>query len=121
MQEGAVTLLVDGVILYRDRRFAEIVSSPLEGLLSQSIYHHFAPEDSQSPTVYSLYSVVQSPDSSYDDFDLQNQRSEPIPLHIAVNALQFSQFCMKMAKAGRNWSIKGHKVSNRENYDFLVF
>lgn len=89
MQDGAVTLLVDGVILYSNRRFADIVSHPLETILSQSIYQHFMPEDRQR--FMEFIQVAQSPSSIYSEFALQNQQGESIPVQIAANALQFSQ------------------------------
>jgi len=38
MQEGAVTLLPDGVILYCNQRFAEMIQKPLEEVIGSSIY-----------------------------------------------------------------------------------
>jgi len=38
MHEGAATLTADGVILYGNRRFAEIVGTPLEEVIGGSIY-----------------------------------------------------------------------------------
>jgi PAS domain S-box-containing protein len=89
MHEGAITILVDGVILYSNRRFAEIVSYPLEAMLSQSIYQHFMPEDHLRFTEF--LQAAQSSESVYGEFALRNQQGEPIPAHIAANALQFSQ------------------------------
>jgi PAS domain S-box-containing protein len=39
MHEGAATLTADGVILYCNRRFAEIVGTPLEEVIGGSIFH----------------------------------------------------------------------------------
>jgi PAS domain S-box-containing protein len=38
MQEGAITVSLDGLILYSNRRFAEMIKTPLENVLGASIY-----------------------------------------------------------------------------------
>jgi PAS domain S-box-containing protein len=44
MQEGAVTVAADGLILYCNRRFAEMVGQPLERVISSNLTH-FLPAD----------------------------------------------------------------------------
>ena len=88
MHEGAVTLLADGVILYSNRRFADIVSYPLETLLSKSLHQYVVPEDRQR--FFEFIQTAQS-ESISGEFDLQNQQGgRPVPVHIATNVLQFS-------------------------------
>jgi len=45
MSEGAVTLTREGIILFCNQRFAEIVQSPYERVIGTSIKHFIAPGD----------------------------------------------------------------------------
>lgn len=47
MNEGAATLLEDGVILYANQRLADILHEPLETLVGSSILEYILPEDSK--------------------------------------------------------------------------
>jgi PAS domain S-box-containing protein len=44
MSEGAATLALDGTILYCNRRFAEMLRTPLKKIPGSSIYDHVAPD-----------------------------------------------------------------------------
>src|SRR5688572_21676904 len=44
MQEGAVTVAQDGLVLYCNRRFAEMLGRPLERVISSSLIDHIMPE-----------------------------------------------------------------------------
>ena len=44
MQEGAVTVSTDGVILYCNRRFADMVGRPLERVIGSPLPDHIMPE-----------------------------------------------------------------------------
>jgi len=44
MQEGAVTVAADGLILYCNRRFAEMLGQPLERVISSSLTRFLSPE-----------------------------------------------------------------------------
>jgi len=44
MNEGALTLTMDGVILYANRRFAEMLKTPLEKVIGSMIHTWIAPE-----------------------------------------------------------------------------
>src|SRR5205085_12460509 len=45
MSEGAVTLTPEGMVLYCNRRFAEIIRAPLERVIASSIYQFLAQSD----------------------------------------------------------------------------
>src|SRR4051812_23633533 len=47
MQEGAITVSLDGLILYSNRRFAEMIKTPLENVLGASIYSLVAPNQQE--------------------------------------------------------------------------
>ena len=47
MNDGAVTMTSDGTILYCNRRFAEMMKSPLEKVIGSSIYR-FIPQADQA-------------------------------------------------------------------------
>ena len=44
MSEGALTLTMDGVILYANRRFAEMLKTPLENVIGSAIHTWIAPD-----------------------------------------------------------------------------
>jgi PAS domain S-box-containing protein len=44
MQEGAVTISAEGLILYCNRRFAEMLGSPLDKVIGSSLASHLVPE-----------------------------------------------------------------------------
>ncbi|MCX6255901.1 MAG: PAS domain-containing protein [Bacteroidia bacterium] len=45
MNEGAVTLTKDGIILYCNKRFAELVHEPIEHVIGSYLIHFVAPND----------------------------------------------------------------------------
>jgi PAS domain S-box-containing protein len=45
MSEGAVTLTREGIIIYCNQRFAEIIQSPYETVLGSSLKHFITPND----------------------------------------------------------------------------
>src|SRR5512143_1063532 len=48
INEGMATLIEDGTILYCNRRFAELVKTPLQELIGTSIFDRIAPESRAS-------------------------------------------------------------------------
>jgi PAS domain S-box-containing protein len=48
ISEGALTLTGDGLILFCNRRFAEIVGKPIEKVIGSSIFTRIAPADKQT-------------------------------------------------------------------------
>ena len=47
MSEGALTLTPEGLVLYANRRFAEMLRTPLEKVIGSEIHNWFAPESRQ--------------------------------------------------------------------------
>ena len=47
MSEGALTLTPEGLVLYANRRFAEMLRTPLERVIGSEIHHWFAPKNQQ--------------------------------------------------------------------------
>ena len=45
MNEGAVTLSREGIIIYCNQRFADFVSKPIEGVIGSYFKHFIAPDD----------------------------------------------------------------------------
>lgn len=52
MQEGAVTISADGVILYANQRFGEILNLPLEQIFGHVFQQYIAPGDAQKFSAY---------------------------------------------------------------------
>jgi PAS domain S-box-containing protein/putative nucleotidyltransferase with HDIG domain len=55
MSEGALTLTAEGMILYANRRFAEMIKTPLEKVIGSSIHTWIAPDN-----VHILQSLLQN-------------------------------------------------------------
>lgn len=90
MQQGAVTILDNGTILYSNHRFVDLVSYPMETVFSQTIFHYFIPEDRQR--LMTFIQAAHSPESISGEFAIQNSQGETIPVHIAISALEVGQF-----------------------------
>jgi PAS domain S-box-containing protein len=91
INEGAVTMASDGTILYCNRRFADMIKSPLEKVIGSSIYR-FIPQADQT-----AFRVIQR-DLGRDELTFQAKDENIIPVYISINSLKLSQsqeaFCV---------------------------
>lgn len=87
MQEGAVTVSADGIILYCNGRFAEMVGYPLERVISSDIRHYLKPEAWQA-----LHHVFAAPTQviKYESA-LHSARSGNAPAHLTASLLPLDE------------------------------
>ena len=82
MNEGAVTLSHDGTILYCNDRFAEMVETPSEKVIGQSIYPFVAPTEA-------FESAFQRGKSGKEKVEILLTRKDggPLPVYFSFNPL----------------------------------
>jgi len=85
MNEGAVTLTTDGMIIFCNQRFADIVGESLEKLMGASIYSYFSAKD--IPLFKDL--IEQSlKENSRGELALTNGGENSAPVLLSINALR---------------------------------
>src|SRR5712671_880981 len=81
MNDGALTLLPDGTILYSNSRFADLVKTPLQHVIGSS-FHHFL-SGSAHPKFDSLLNLaVQG--GSKGEFKLQGADAALLPVYLSI-------------------------------------
>jgi PAS domain S-box-containing protein len=86
MQEGAVTVTADGLILYCNQKFADMVGAPLEGVISSVVRTYLSAESWEriSAVVIGVESVVKH------ESTLRGQSGEEIPVNFTASKLSLS-------------------------------
>jgi PAS domain S-box-containing protein len=84
MNEGALTLAQDGTILYCNRSFAEMAKSPLEKVVSSSIYRFIPPEN-----LSAFKRFLQ--DLGGGELSLQAEDGSILPVLITISALPLTE------------------------------
>ncbi len=91
MNDGAVTMASDGTILFCNRRFAEMLKSPLEKVIGSSICR-FIPQADQT-----AFRVLQR-NLGRDELTLRADDESILPVYISINSLRLSEsleaFCV---------------------------
>lgn len=83
MQEGAVTISAEGVILYSNQRFAEMLKMPLERVMGSPAAHYLPAE-----AVTVISGVINgSQEAVKHECLLQSQDGNTTPVHLAASAL----------------------------------
>src|SRR5512141_2709866 len=84
MNEGALTLAMNGVILYANRRFAEMLKTPLEKVIG-SVIHTWIVPDSQGI----LQALLQkgTDQKSREELSLTASDGTQVPVYLSVNRL----------------------------------
>lgn len=87
MHEGAVTVDLAGMILYCNRRFAEMLGMPLERVIGGNILHHVAPDD--RPLARSLIADTEAGNANLMILPIggKGERPRPLPVRFAVSPL----------------------------------
>ena len=95
MSEGALTMTEDGVILYANRRFAEMLKMPLEKVIGASIHTWIAPESQR--IIQSLLSTSTGK-KRREQFDLVASDGTRLPVYLSLSNLPINgmndAFCM---------------------------
>ena len=87
MSEGALTMTVDGLILFCNQRFAKMVKSPLNSVVGGSVYNWIAPENHK---ILESFLKVELPENRRVELALLAQDGEWVPIHLSVNKLKLS-------------------------------
>jgi two-component system nitrate/nitrite sensor histidine kinase NarX len=84
MNEGALTLAMDGVILYANRRFAGMLKTPLEKVIGSTVHTWIAPEHQET-----LRALLQkgAEEQCRDELALTASDGTQIPVNLSVNRL----------------------------------
>jgi PAS domain S-box-containing protein len=85
MPQGAATLSVEGVVLYCNRRFADLLKQPLQALLGKSIHDFVAPDS--RPLFETLLRDGQTGDVQ-GEVIFQRADDTSVPVYLGVSALQ---------------------------------
>jgi PAS domain S-box-containing protein len=86
MSEGALTLTVDGVILYANRRFAEMIKTPLEQVIGSNIQTWIMPGN--LAILQALMQPNESPSRQGKQIALLASNGTSVPGYFSVRALQ---------------------------------
>ena len=84
MSEGALTLSPDGLVLYANRRFAEMLGAPLEKVIGSEIFDWTVPEN-----VPALQTLLQKDafDNRREELALAAADGTQVPVYLSVNHL----------------------------------
>jgi two-component system nitrate/nitrite sensor histidine kinase NarX len=84
MNEGALTLAMDGVILYANRRFAAMLKTPLEKVIGSTIHTWVAPDNQDI-----LQTLLQkgTDRKSREELSLTASDGTQVPVYLSVNRL----------------------------------
>jgi PAS domain S-box-containing protein len=84
MSEGALTLTPEGLVLYANRRFAEMLGMPLEKVIGSAIHAWFAPVSGQDIEVLLRTDAV---DNRREEAVLAAANGKRVPVYLSVNRL----------------------------------
>jgi two-component system CheB/CheR fusion protein len=90
MHEGAATLNADGVILYCNRRFAEIVGMPLEEVIGSSMFQFAREADHAELDSILRAGLSGSGGSGKGELELLSH-GEPAPVYLSTSALPMGE------------------------------
>lgn len=82
MNEGAVTLSFDAMILYCNNQFAEMVQVPYQKIIGDSIYRFIS-----SRTVFETAFQKAKTEKTAADIQLQREHNEPMPASVSFNPI----------------------------------
>jgi PAS domain S-box-containing protein len=87
MNEGALTLSPDGTIIYSNKKFSELMATPLERVLGGSILRFVAPQNLEK-----LAAMVEDrfEDDSKGEFTLITGQGGSVPVHISGHTLEIA-------------------------------
>ena len=120
MQQGAASLGGDGTVLYCNRRFAEMVSRPLERVIGASVVE-FLPRSSR-PAFEALFRRGRTL-GSQGEFQFEAPDGTPLPVYLAISALPLNgdtALCMVATDLTEQKERQDLRESNRRKDEFLA-
>jgi diguanylate cyclase (GGDEF)-like protein/PAS domain S-box-containing protein len=88
MSEGALTLTPQGLVLYANKRFAEMLRTPLEKVIGSEIHHWFAAESRQ---VIQALLQKEAIDHYHEELNLAAADGTQVPVYISVSRLALDE------------------------------
>ncbi len=82
MAEGALTLTLDGLILFSNERFAGVLGLPLERVIGARIQDFVAPEDADA-----LSALLSGMKGRQAELRLKREAAAPVPVYLSVDNL----------------------------------
>ncbi len=82
INEGAATMIEDGTILYCNRRFAEMISMPLESIIGTSILQYIPPEEK---AIFSSLMERGLKERCRDEATFISKDAHPLPVMVSLN------------------------------------
>jgi PAS domain S-box-containing protein len=114
MNEGAVTLSNDGMILFCNQRFANIVKRSLEKIVGSSIYQYFSSKDIQ---LFKRLVERGLKGKSKEEMNLQIGCEKSVPVLLSVNNIQHTDIpgvlCMVVTDLTENKHNEEMRVEER--------
>ena len=96
MNEGALTMTLDGVVLYSNRRFAEMIKTPLERVIGSMISTWIAPDSQDILQVLLLQDDTET--RRHGEITLLAGDGALVPGYLSANVLQMEEaqklFCL---------------------------
>jgi PAS domain S-box-containing protein len=117
MTEGALTLSLDGIILFCNQRFAQMVQAPLETLIAASIYQYIAP-DSRS------HFDVLAKNNARGEMEFLAQSKTAVPTNVALSTLKLDEdttvLCVVVTDLTEHKQAEDELARYREGLEYLV-
>ena len=106
MNEGTTTLAFDNTILYCNRRFAELLNTPLQAIIGTPIYRFIAPENK------STFNALLKHKMGMGDVNLRAEGDMYLPVYMSINSFQVkgspSAWCLVVTDL--TWQKKNEEI-----------
>ena len=89
MKQGAVTLSIDGIVLYCNDFFAELLECSVAAVISQNIDAYLAPEDGQA--FWPFLNAIQTRGAIYKEFHLYVRKERMIPVYVSGSLIELDE------------------------------
>jgi PAS domain S-box-containing protein len=123
MQEGTVTLTTAGVVLYCNRRFAELVGLPLEQLIGSVIWNHIISTDRNPQQNLIRLSAAKV---GREEILLRQADGEPVPCLVSATAFEtdgmraICLICTDLTEQKRSEEKFRLIIENARDYSFCM-
>ena len=105
MTEGALTLSMDGAVIFCNQRFAQMLKTPLEKLMASPIYGYIAAEDRER-----FLALVQQ--SGRNEIAFLAEDNTQVPTYVSVSALNLDEETLVHARVITD--LTEHNITEEE-------
>ncbi len=110
MNEGAATFALDGTVLYCNSRFAQMVGTPLNKIIGDSIYKLIQPWDKKN--FAAMYSGRKTKKSRRGEFSLRASDGSSIPVLLSLSFIRNEKTAPSVCIVATD--IKDRKIAEEE-------